>query len=347
MDKMQDVQSIYAAALRAVHQTFLQMGQTEALLPLLKPYAPVTEGDFLQRALALGQTDQGKLLWIINKQVSDPTIRQRIAEILAAAESERAGIPQPASDDAEDFARDGIVGFPDLVSPAEAAEILRYLEGCTRLERQETVLHHHVSDVVRAPHVFRIATDPRILAIASRHIGAPPTIVEMNAWWSLPESEQPHGAQIFHRDRDDFRACKLFLYLSDVTSGDGPHIFVRGSHRPEGVRDALKAIGGRLDKLPAFFAGNGREVAHVIEPVFGSSVLEITGGPGSCFLENTFGFHKGKIPTTGRRCIFQVLYAGIPYPERLERWAEASPPPPPPDCATTPLARYAVRFATA
>ncbi|MCC6915656.1 MAG: hypothetical protein IT566_18305, partial [Rhodospirillaceae bacterium] len=49
---------------------------------------------------------------------------------------------------------------------------------------------------------------------------------------------------------------------------------------------------------------------------------------------------------TGRRCIFQILYAGIPYPDRVRRWEEASLTELPPDCATTPLARHAVRYVT-
>lgn len=349
MDKMQDAQSIYATALRAVSQAYIEIGLPEAILPLLKSFDPflVPGTEFLDRALALDPVQQGKLLWTINKHIGDPAIRQRIGHIIAVAERARAEVPQPDPiAAADDFARDGIVGLADLVSPAEAAEMLRYFEACPNVTRQETVLHHDVKDVVRAPHVFRIATDPRILAVASRHIGAPATMVQMDAWWSLPEREEPHGAQVFHRDRDDFRSCKFFLYLSDVTTGDGPHIFVRGSHRPEGVTSALTAMGALPEKTPLFFKGNGREVAHLIDDVFGASVLEITGSAGTCFLENTFGFHRGKVPKTGRRCIFQVLYAGIPYPERLDRWTEANLAALPSDCATTPLARHAVRFTT-
>ncbi len=346
MDKQQEAQTIYDMGLRAVQAAYAENGAEEKLMPLLKPFTLVPGGGFLDHALARSAVDQGKLLWHINKNIGAPSTRQRIAQIFAEEELRRVGIPQPASAQAADFARDGIIGLEDIVSPAEAAEILGYLESCPNLTRQETVLHHDVRDVARAPHAFRIATDPRILSIASNHIGAPATMVQMDAWWSLPEREEPHGAQVFHRDRDDFRSCKLFLYLSDVTAGDGPHIFVRGSHRPEGVTAALTAVGALPDKMPVFFNGNGREVAHLIEPVFGSSVMEITGGAGTCFLENTFGFHRGKVPKTGRRCIFQVLYAGIPYPERLTRWEEAGLTELPPDCATTPLARHAVRFVT-
>ncbi|MGE3335075.1 MAG: phytanoyl-CoA dioxygenase family protein [Rhodospirillaceae bacterium] len=345
MDKTQEAQTIYVEALNAISQTYTEMGRAEILLPLLKSYEPVTEGTFLDRAMALDPLDQGKLIWGINKYVGDPTVRQRIGQILSEAEFKRVGIPQPESSEADVFARDGIVDIADLVTPSEAVEMRRYLESCQNLTRQETVLHHDIKDVARAPHAFRIATDPRILAIANRHIGAPATMVQMDAWWSLPERDEPHGAQIYHRDRDDFRSCKFFLYLSDVTAGDGPHIFVRGSHRPEGVAAALSAVGALPEKLPLFFNGHGREIAHLIDQVFGSSVMEITGGAGTCFVENTFGFHRGKVPKLGRRCIFQILYAGIPYPERIQRWSEANLTELPPGCADTPLARHAVRFA--
>jgi len=350
MNTTQDVDWIYAAAFNAIEQAFAELGQRENLLKFLN--LPVAGAQAIDRviapALALDLRKQSSLLWALNKQINSPSLRARIADLLAQGIREKTSLPQsdPSPEGAE-FARDGFFGFSDLVSRSEAAEMLEYFRGCANLTRQDTVLQHDVRDIVRAPHAFRIATDPRVLSVASQHIGAPATVVQMDAWWSLPERDEPHGAQIFHRDRDDFRACKLFLYLSDVTSGDGPHIFVRGSHRIDAVQDALNAKGMAQDSLEAFFTGNGRAMAHVVEDVFGPAVMEITGSAGTCFLENTFGFHRGKVPKTGRRCIFQALYAAVPYADRLQRWAEAQLDAVPLDSAHTPLARHAARLAIA
>lgn len=350
MKSTHHVGAIYVAAFHAIEQAFTDLGQLATLRQYLNLPAADTGavGSVIAPMLALEPRMQSLLLWNLNKQINDPSLRTRIADLLGQEIRQVASMPQSGPNPAgAEFARDGITGFSGLVSPSEVAEMLEYFKGCQSLTRQDTVLQHDVRDIVRVPHAFRIATDPRVLSVASQHIGGPATIVQMDAWWSLPEREEPHGAQIFHRDRDDFRACKLFLYLSDVTSGDGPHIFVRGSHRSEAVRAALDAKGMPQDALGAFFSGNGRGMAHMIDDVFRPAIMEITGPAGTCFLENTFGFHRGKVPKTGRRCVFQILYAAIPYIERLDRWAEAQLSALPPDSADAPLARYATRIAIA
>jgi len=224
--------------------------------------------------------------------------------------------------------------------------MLAHFNGCADLEREETVLHHRTVDVLNAPHVVRIATDGRVLSLAEQHLGMPPTIVQITAWWSLPERESPYGAQIFHRDRDDFRACKLFVYLNDVSADDGPHIFATGTHRLDGVKKALAAKGVPPDAIGDYFAGDGRGVDGSIDDIFGEAVCEVTGAAGTAFLENTYGFHRGKVPKSGARCILQILYAAIPYPHRLKHAANAPPVSLPPDKESDAIARFAARHYT-
>ena len=349
--RIQDVLSIYGAALDAVREVARDPAG-EVLRVAIDKFAagaglPVGDA-FFETALTLKAAHQGEILWQINKMMDKPALRTRLADRLAetvySPEALSSAPPPSYAADAEVFARDGFLGLAGLVSEGEARGMLAYLKTCTALTRQETVLHHEPRDVARAPYAFRIATDERLLAVAHGHLGVAPTILQMDAWWSLPESETPMGAQIFHRDRDDFRACKLFVYLSDVTADDGPHIFVRGSHREDMVQDIL-AKNGRSGAAAVFFARNGRHLAGAIESVFGGAVREITGPPGTSFLENTYGFHRGKVPKTGSRCVFQVLYGVVPYAHSLERWSGVDLAFLPSDCGDSPLARHAARFA--
>jgi hypothetical protein len=340
-----DIAPIYEAALSAVNEGLgSPLGEaTRAFAAQIAATENLQLGAaFVTAALRLDLARQGTLLWNFNKGIDDPSLRGLIARLIAGK------MPQiDASghgDAAKDFSLDGLLNFPRLVSPVEAREMLAYFEQCTEVTRQETLVYHRLRDIVRAPHVFRIATDEKVLAVARHHLGGAPAVVQMDAWWSLPERENPVGPQIFHRDRDDFRACKLFVYLSDVTSGDGPHIFVRGSHRQDMVREVLAAKGKTADPS-MFFSKSSRSFADKLEGLFGPAVAEMTGPAGTCFLENTYGFHRGKVPTTGRRCVFQVLYAAVPYPHRLNLWRAADLTAPPVDCAATPLARSALRFA--
>lgn len=343
------VTQIYEAALRAISDALPDSGGQGQLTALAEKAAAAAglkpAGNFLDTALLLGPEQQGALLWHLNKQIDAPALRVRISGLLAERMRQIVPVPVPGhADTIEALKSDGFLRLPNLANQTEIGDIVGYLQGCPNLIRQDTVLYHEARDVIRAPHAMRIATDERVLAAAYHHLGAAPLVMQMDAWWSLPQSEEPIGAQVFHRDRDDFRACKLFLYLSDVGPGDGPHIFVRGSHREDFVQHALaeKALGAEAG---AFFAGNGRQVAQHIEGIFGPAVSEITGPAGTSFLENTYGFHRGKVPQTGRRCVLQVLYAAVPFPARLERWKSAALKVLPPDCADTPLARNAVCLA--
>jgi len=245
---------------------------------------------------------------------------------------------------ASELATQGLTFIPDFVSASEASDISRALDDCLDTTREDSVIHYPVFDVVRAPHVMKIATDPHVLETVLRYLGAPGIIVSINAWSSLTQGEEPMGAQIFHRDTDDFRACKMFVYLDDVSTSDGPHIFVRHSHRADQVQQALEGSGRSLSTIPDYFSRNGRHVADSIDSIFGDSVEEITGAAGTCFLENTYSFHRGKTPAGGKRRILQVLYAHIPYHHRLECIEDARPTTFPLNCDDSDLARHAMSF---
>jgi hypothetical protein len=94
-----------------------------------------------------------------------------------------------------------------------------------------------------------------------------------------------------------------FIYLTDVSSDSGPHVFVKGSHRlrQEKARQLLSRGYQRIndDDIAAVY---GRD-----------NVVEITGAKGTVLVVDTIGFHKGKAPTKGYRLLAQLEYANSPY----------------------------------
>jgi hypothetical protein len=76
-----------------------------------------------------------------------------------------------------------------------------------------------------------IANDSRILNVVTRYFGAKPTISNINCWWSFSARQSVKEAQFFHRDMDDYKFLKMFIYLTDVAEESGSHIFVEGSHK--------------------------------------------------------------------------------------------------------------------
>ncbi len=180
-------------------------------------------------------------------------------------------------------------------------ELGQFLPDAPRNPAISHVAYHDARDVVSAPGLLALANQPRLLNIAARFLGCKPTIAYMAAWWSYPTGLGPQQAEQFHRDVDDWRFLKLFVYLTDVGPDNGPHVYITTS-----------AAADRLTQIRRF---SDEEVTAT----FGNeSVRTITGMAGEAFLENTFGIHKGKPMMSGRRLIFQVVYSmfALPYGPR-------------------------------
>jgi hypothetical protein len=73
------------------------------------------------------------------------------------------------------------------------------------------------------------SNDPGILRIVQEFLGCKSTISNINMWLSKAGHDQAKDAQLFHCDVDDIKFCKLFVYLTNVKSNDGPHTYVKGS----------------------------------------------------------------------------------------------------------------------
>lgn len=140
--------------------------------------------------------------------------------------------------------------------------------------------------------IRKIANDPGVLNLAKDFLNATPTISNVNMWWSVGGKEQAEDAQLFHRDVDDFRFIKLFIYLTDVDENSGPHTYVKGS-----------SSSNKLLKIR-------RYQDEEIHQTFGKeNVIEFTRPKGSAFMVNTYGFHKGLLPKSKNRLLLQVQYS--------------------------------------
>lgn len=161
----------------------------------------------------------------------------------------------------------------------------------------ETHVANFRDDVlVNAPHALEFANDPAVLAAVGTMLGCKPTIALLSAWWSMPSANGAEHAELFHRDIDDYRFVKLFIYLTDVDEDSGPHGFMKGSQNVE----------------RHMIAGSRIPDADVMEAFGAENLMRFTGGPGTRFLENTYGVHRGFPPKSKPRLIFQVLYTQRP-----------------------------------
>lgn len=293
---------------------------------------------------AVIQTSAGDLLWLLNKSVNDPYQRMGIANAaIATAPAIMCDLGADAPL-ANEFKQTGFLKLPELLNPTQVQEMAKYLNSRSYFVHDGPTHSNIIQDIVETPHALAFATHPRVLNLVQHYLGGPPTILDLCAWWTTPSETDDYGAHIFHRDKDDFRACKMFMYLTDVETEDGPHIFARYTHDPEFTKSYLEQNGLSPDLMKPLFEGNGRHVADAIPKLFGNHIFEVTGKAGTSFLEGTYGFHRGKTAKRHRRGLYQVMYGSLPYPTRLERFAPVALEKLPPDCVDNEQTRFAARF---
>ncbi|WP_051408461.1 phytanoyl-CoA dioxygenase family protein [Sediminibacterium sp. C3] len=167
----------------------------------------------------------------------------------------------------------------------------------------ETQLAHYTrTDLSNFEEVLMIANDSKILNVVTSYFGAKPTISNINCWWSFSGRQSAKEAQFFHRDMDDYKFLKMFIYLTDVTEDSGPHIYVKGSHKSN-----------KLAQLKRF------SDQEVIDQYGDEEILTLVYPKGYGFIEDTYGIHKGQLPSNGRRLLLQIQYSYLPlFVEKYE-----------------------------
>jgi hypothetical protein len=197
--------------------------------------------------------------------------------------------------------------LPSFAGPEVVARIKAHLAGAILNERfypyrsgfsiDSVPQNVHVAEysteyILKCEDVLALANHPVLLETSARYLGCKPTISNISIWWSLPADGLAQEAENYHRDVDEWRFVKFFLYLTDVDQSAGPHCFVRGSHRSSRFL--------RIRRI------DDKDVSAAF-PV--SDALKIMGRTGDAFLEDTFGLHKGQPPTDSPRLLMQVEYS--------------------------------------
>lgn len=233
--------------------------------------------------------------------------RRRVADLIASIiESRRPRIERDPTCDLADLQLEGLHPIGRVLDKAQCDAIhdflrdkdaVGYAGGSFRMDRSPSasgMFAYPLPTILRCPHLLALANHPAVLAMASAYLGCRPTISSLGLRWSFPGTDTA-DVQHFHRDLDDWRFLKLFVYLTDVDVGSGPHVFVRGTHL---------ASGGLFSRL--YERGE-------VERIWGSrSVCTIVGQHGTSFIADTYGLHCGVVPTARPRLIFEVQYSLLP-----------------------------------
>ena len=123
----------------------------------------------------------------------------------------------------------------------------------------------------------------------------------------VPAGSPEDTSQRWHRDPEDKKTCKMFLYLTDVNEEAGPFIYIKGSH-----------YGGKWGKLfPCQLPKGGYISPDEVSKIIPDSDIKVcTGKAGTIIFCDTAGMHKGGYATKKERIMFTTGYhstAGIRF----------------------------------
>jgi hypothetical protein len=111
--------------------------------------------------------------------------------------------------------------------------------------------------------------------------------------------DPPRDSMLWHRDPEDKRMCKMFIYLTDVDENSGPFIYVKqstygrkyGSYLPQRPPKGYYPVEGAVEKK-----------------VEGNDITVCTGKAGTVVFADTSGLHKGGYAKLNKRVMFTAGY---------------------------------------
>ena len=268
-------------------------------------YARLTPGEGFQAERAFK--------YYVQRLVGLPGARRAVSSMIAARLRERHGDPAglPLGDeDARalgDLQRDGLAIMRPLLTTEQVDRMADYFlsrqvmgpgDRLMRLEElppEVAAAPYPLETVLDCPGMLEALNAPEILQLGFRYLGCKPTVSSVGVRWSFPKASSRARSQEYHRDLDDWRFFKLFVYLTDVDKDSGPHSYVVGSHK---TAFGLMAKTYREADLARRY---GRE-----------AVTQVLGPRGTTFMADTVGIHCGLSPTKRPRLILQVQYSLLP-----------------------------------
>ena len=155
-------------------------------------------------------------------------------------------------------------------------------------------------EIGRIPEFLDFALDPLLLSAAAAYLGELPMLAAVDFWHSRTAAGDWQTSQLYHRDLDDERQLKAFLFVSDVDEGAGPLTIVPA--------DASERIGRTLGYRPA--SGNFRITDDEIRPLLAAGEERALTGPrGTMVLVDTSRvLHFGSRVITRDRYVVVVQY---------------------------------------
>lgn len=218
--------------------------------------------------------------------------------------------------------KDGCLLLPEKALKREVACNLRdyILAGpkVSKYDRSGVLLRdtYDQSHLIKNDFILKLATDNDILTLAANYFESQPKVAFIASWTTYADDPEDLGEMYFHMDHHGHKFLKMFYYLTDVDEGDGHHEYVSkttdhilNNGKLASWRKTMPDLAREYEKKRRL-KGSYKVNEEVIHNHLQDDILKIYGKAGSCFIEDTYGLHRGTpIKNASLRTILQVCYA--------------------------------------
>lgn len=147
--------------------------------------------------------------------------------------------------------------------------------------------------------LIKIAISDPMVNIPNGYFGMRSKLNQVDLWYTMPspKDSQRKFSQNWHRDPEDYKIIKAFLYLNDVEKESGPFSYIKGTHKEGRYKDFLKKNHAYDSIYP--------DDKILENGIAKEDIIECTGKAGTIIFADTNGFHRGGHGTKERiLCIF-------------------------------------------
>jgi hypothetical protein len=223
----------------------------------------------------------------------------------------------------EEFNRNGVAvttaekllgaasAFDELAAAVDAAENenRHYIEAARAHANdanaigKKTFLYHLLGDkpLLDPDSIYtRFALQKEILQIANAYLGLFTQLRYHDVWHTIATTAPARESQLWHRDREDYFICKVFVYLNDVDDGAGPFTYATGTHFKGPLRaEPPFSLEGHVQR------SDDSQMA-VVAPK--DKWITGTGRRGTIIFADTRGYHKGGLARTSDRIMYNCMF---------------------------------------
>ena len=145
--------------------------------------------------------------------------------------------------------------------------------------------------------IQQILLKNEIFDIGLKYFGTEPLLDHVSLSISTNFKKEPdkEAAQLYHFDLDKPKWLKFLTYVNDVGIDNGPHCFIKKTHKNNAIPFSLRSKGYiRIDD-------QNNNIKNMI-----NNEIKITGKAGTSIIEDTKGLHKGLVVKSGYRILLNI-----------------------------------------